>query len=298
MLAKSDETMRAARAAAYFVAPACRARVKLVDPGSGFRDPGRAGQHVDQPRPGPSRRHTPPHPPALIPDVGQVRFRLHQPRIESALQQVLAHRLRAIGHKVANGLCAPGQRSAEGNLRIPARHEAGERVAKEVLDDEYRHRGDHGGQRSLEQGEPLDDGMHRGFVDARQHRGERPIMDLESCALSVQQDGGGNIRCGPVSPRNGGDLASARVRRRGLKELGTRPAGQHMVDVACKGVQERSGQVVGQGARVEWAASPFGRVPPGPPQRRQQGDSLAPEGLCFRRGQVAHLHVVAEHGAM
>ena len=132
-------------------------------------------------------------------------------------------------------------------------------------------------------------------MDARQHGRQRLIMHHESCAPPVQEDFGGDIRSRPSSCL-AGDLASLGVHRQGPKELGAGPAGERVVEVSCEGVQERTGQIVGQVIRVERAITEFGRVPPSAPQRGQQGNSSVPERLGFHRRQVAHLHVVAEHG--
>ena len=128
------------------------------------------------------------------------------------------------------------------------------------------------------------------------HRCECRIIDHEPYTPAVKEDPGGRVRFGPVPSCLCSELASLGMGRQGLKQLGACPAGESMVNVARERVRESTGQVAGQRTRIERAVSQFGRVPTGPGQGRQHGDMPTPERVRFRRRQVAHLHVVAEHG--
>ena len=115
------------------------------------------------------------------PLVSKVRLGFDQGREETTLKQVLAHRFGAAGREVVDGMSTSRERGKEGDLPVAPGHKARQRIAKEVLDDEHRHRSDHRGHSGLEGREPADNRRHRVFVEALEHHCQGLVVDREPC---------------------------------------------------------------------------------------------------------------------
>ena len=210
------------------------------------------------------------------------------------MQQVLAHHLGAAGRQVVDGVSAAGERGEERDLPVASGHEARQRVAEEVLDDEHRHRRDHRGHCGLERCEPADERRHRLLVEALKHRRHCGVVDREPPAPPLDDCGRRELPASAPLRRLGGDGATVPVLEDGFQKLGPRSCDEGVVDVARERTAKSGDRILGDFSRLVrrplFCARFFDTA-----DRLEQRDRMSSAVLCLGGREEPHLDVVPEH---
>ena len=226
--------------------------------------------------------------------VAELRLGFDEGREEPALQQVLAHHLGAAGRQVVDGVRAARERGEERDLPVASGHEARQRVAEEVLDNEHRHRRDHRGHGGLERYEPADDRRHRLLMEALKHRRHRSVVDREPPAPALDDCGRRELLAPDPLRRLGGNGSTLRVLDDSFQKLGPRSCDEGVEDVARESTAKNGDGILGNFSRIVrrplFSAAFFDA-----PDRREQRNRMGSAVLGLGRSEEPHLYVVPEH---